>query len=81
MAEGSVDLTDCSGLTAPEAAAQVMEKSSAASPMRLHHSSRLRRSFERVKAQVDIDLLHFRRDLVTLLGTISDEEGMCVLPR
>ena len=49
--------------------------------MRLHHSSRLRRSFERVKAQVDIDLLHFRRDLVTLLGTISDEEGMCVLPR
>ena len=58
-----------------------MEKGSEASPMRLHHSSRLKRSFERVKAQVDIDLLHFRRDLVTLLGTVSDEEGMCVLPR
>jgi hypothetical protein len=58
-----------------------MEKMSLASPVRLQTSSRLKRSFERVKAQVDVDLLHFRRDLVVLLGSTTDEEGTSVLRR
>lgn len=49
--------------------------------MRLQTSSRLKKSFERVKAQVDVDLLHFRRDLITLLGATSDVEGLSVLQR
>ena len=61
--------------------AQVMEKMSSASPVRLQTSSRLKRSFERVKAQVDVDLLHFRRDLVVLLGSTTDVEGTAVLRR
>lgn len=64
-----------------QCATQVVEKVSSASPVRLHTSSRLKKSFERVKAQVDVDLLHFRRDLVTLLGSTSDEEGLSVLQR
>ena len=60
---------------------QVMEKVSPASPFRLQTSSRLKKSFERVKAQVDVDLLHFRRDLVNLLGSATDEEGLSVLQR
>ena len=62
-------------------ALQVIEKVSSASPVRLQTSSRLKKSFERVKAQVDVDLLHFRRDLITLLGATSDEEGLSVLQR
>jgi hypothetical protein len=58
-----------------------MEKVSLASPVRLQTSSRLKRSFERVKAQVDVDLLHFRRDLVIVLGSTTDEEGTSVLRR
>ena len=59
----------------------MIEKVSSASPVRLQTSSRLKKSFERVKAQVDVDLLHFRRDLITLLGATSDVEGLSVLQR
>ena len=58
-----------------------MERVSTASPVSLQTSSRLRKSFERVKAQVDVDLLHFRRELFTQLGSPSDAEGLFVLQR
>lgn len=43
-------------------------------------NQRLRKSFERVKAQVDLDLLHFRKDVAALLQQ-DDSQSQDVLER
>ncbi len=42
-------------------------------------TQRLRKSFERVKAQVDLDLLHFRKDVAAVLQ--DDPHSQHVLDR
>jgi hypothetical protein len=58
---------------------QVLEKAAPSSPHSLVASQRLKKSFERVKAQVDLDLLQFHKDVSASLR--DGQQGRDLLDR